>query len=50
MMKGEDFLNFFSDSEVEAPILGHLMWIADSFEKTPKLGKIKGRKKGMTKD
>ena len=46
MMKGEDFLNFFSDGEAEAPILGHLMWTADFFEKTLKLGKIEGRRKG----
>ena len=46
MMKCEDFLNFVSDGEAEAPILGHLMWTVDSFEKTPKLGKIEGRRRG----
>ena len=29
---------------------GHLMWRADSFEKTLMLGKIEGRRKGMTED
>ena len=29
-----------TDVEVETPILGHLMWRADSFEKTLMLGKI----------
>ena len=30
---------------------GHLMWTADSFEKTLMLGKIEGgRKKGVTED
>ena len=27
--------------------LGHLMWIADSFEKTLMLGKIEGRRRGQ---
>ena len=31
-----------TDVEAEAPILGHLMRRADSFEKTLMLGKIKG--------
>ena len=30
------------DIEAEAPILGHLMQITDSFEKTLMLGKIEG--------
>ena len=34
-----------TDAEAEAPILGHLMWRADSFEKTLKLGKIEGRRR-----
>ena len=29
---------------------GHLMWRADSLEKTPVLGKIEGRRKGTTED
>ena len=33
------------DAEAEAPILGHLMWRADSFEKTLMLGKIEGRRR-----
>ena len=32
-----------TDGEAEAPILGHLMWRADSLEKTLILGKIEGR-------
>ena len=36
-----------TDVEVETPILGHLMWRPDSFEKTPMLGKIEGgRRRG----
>ena len=31
--------------EAETPILGQLMWRADSFEKTLMLGKIEGRRK-----
>ena len=34
-----------SDIEAETPILGHLMWRADSFEKTMMLGKVEGRKR-----
>ena len=34
-----------TDAEVEAPILGHLMWKADSLEKTLMLGKIDGRRR-----
>ena len=34
-----------TDVEAEAPILGHLMWRTDSFEKTLMLGKIEGRRK-----
>ena len=34
-----------TDVEAETPILGHLMWKADSFEKTLMLGKIEGRKR-----
>ena len=37
------------DVEVEAPILGHLVRRADSFEKTLMLGKIEGgRRRGQT--
>ena len=35
-----------TDVEAEAPILGHLMQRADSFEKTLMLGKIEGGRKG----
>ena len=35
-----------TDAEAETPILGHLMWRTDSFEKTLMLGKIEGRKEG----
>ena len=34
-----------TDAEAEAPILGHLMWSTDSFEKTLMLGKIEGRRR-----
>ena len=34
-----------TDIEAETPILWHLMWRADSFEKTLMLGKIEGRRK-----
>jgi len=34
-----------TDAEAETPILGHLMRIADSFEKTLMLGKIEGRRR-----
>ena len=40
-----------TDAEDEAPILGHLMWRADSWEKTLMLGKTEGkRRKGTTED
>ena len=35
-----------TDVEAETPILGHLMWRVDSFEKTLILGKIVGRRRG----
>ena len=34
-----------TDAEAEAPILGHLIQKADSFEKTLILGKIEGKKR-----
>ena len=34
-----------TDVEAETPILCHLMWRADSFEKTLVLGKIEGRRR-----
>ena len=34
-----------TDVEAETPILGHLMWRDDSFEKTLLLGKIEGRRR-----
>ena len=34
-----------TDVEGETPIFGHLMWRADSFEKTLMLGKIEGRRR-----
>ena len=34
-----------TDVEAETPILGHLMWRADSFEKTLMLGKIENRRR-----
>ena len=34
-----------TDVEAETPILGHLMWRVDSFEKTLMLGKIEGRRR-----
>ena len=36
-----------TDAEAEAPILGHLMWRADSLEKTLMVGKIEGRRRGQ---
>ena len=37
-----------TDTEAETPILWHLMWRADSFEKTLMLGKIEGgRRRGQ---
>ena len=36
-----------TDAEAETPYFGYLMWRADSFEKTLKLGKIEGgRRRG----
>ena len=35
-----------TDVEAETPTLWHLMWRADSFEKTLRLGKIEGRRRG----
>ena len=45
--KGDQFWLFIgrTDVEAEAPVLGHLMRRADSFEKTLMLGKIEGRKR-----
>ena len=34
-----------TDAEAETPILGHLMQIINSFEKTLMLGKIEGRRR-----
>ena len=34
-----------TDAEAEAPILGHLIWKADSLEKTLKLGKNEGKRR-----
>ena len=34
-----------TDVEAETPILGHLMWRADSSEKTMMLGRIGGRRR-----
>ena len=34
-----------TDAEAEAQYFGHLMWRADSFEKTLMLGKIEGRRR-----
>ena len=34
-----------TDAEAETPILGHLLWRADLFEKTLMLGKIEGRRR-----
>ena len=35
-----------TDAEAETPVLGHLMRRTDSLEKTLRLGKIEGRKRG----
>ena len=35
-----------TDAEAEAPILWHMMWKANSLEKTLMLGKIEGRRRG----
>ena len=34
-----------TDAEAETPIFGHLMWRADSFEKSVMLGKIEDRRR-----
>ena len=34
-----------TDVEAETPVLGHLMWRVDSFEKTLMLVKIEGRRR-----
>ena len=36
-----------TDVEAETPILGHLMWRADSLGKTLMLGRIEGRRRGQ---
>ena len=45
--KGDQFWVFIgrTDVEAETPILGHLIQIADSFEKTLMLGKIEGKRR-----
>ena len=45
--KGNQFRIFIArtDAEAEAPIFGHLMWRADSLEKTLVLGKIEDRRR-----
>ena len=52
--KGDQSWVFIGRTDVEkaeTPILGHLMWRTDSFEKTLKDGKDWGQeKKGTTKD
>ena len=35
-----------TDAEAEVPVFGHLMWTANSLEKTLMLGKIEGRRRG----
>ena len=35
-----------TDVEAETPIVCHLMWRVDSFERTLMLGKIEGRRRG----
>ena len=40
-----------TDAEVKLQYFGHLMWQADSMEKTLMLGKIEGkRRKGLAED
>ena len=39
-----------TDAEAETSYFGHLMRRADSFEKAVMLGRIKGRREGMTED
>ena len=41
----ENNLEYSTDAEAEAPILGRLMQRADSLEKTLMLGKIEGRRR-----
>ena len=43
--KGNQSWIFIGRTEAEAENFGHLMWRADSFEKTLILGKIEGRKR-----
>ena len=46
--EGDQFRVFIgrTDAEAETPIFGHLMWRADSLEKTLMLGGIRGRRRG----
>ena len=47
--EGDQPWDFFgrNDAKAETPVFGHLMWRADSFEKTLMLGKIEGgRRRG----
>ena len=43
--KRDQFWIFIGGTDAEASVFGHLMWRADSLEKTLKLGKIEGRKR-----
>ena len=43
--KGNQSWIFIGKTDVEAPLLGHLMWRADSFEKSLILRKIEGRRR-----
>ena len=47
--QGNQFWIFIgrTDAENEAPIFGHLIWRADSLEKTLMLGKIEGTRRGQ---
>ena len=46
--KGDQFWVFIGRMMLKLKLqyFGHLMWRADSFEKTPMLGKIEGRRRG----
>ena len=43
--KRDQFWIFIGGTDAEASVFGHLMWRADSYEKTLMLGKIEGRRR-----
>ena len=45
--KGNQPWIFIGRTDAEAPVFGHLMWRANSLEKTLMLGKIEGQRRGQ---